>query len=600
MLEIRKVRWKNFLSYGDYESALDFQYPGSCLITGEIEDDLATTDNKKSNGSGKSTIPNAILWGLFGRTMHSTSSGDTIINHFTQKTCEVTIDFKNGDQIIRRRNPGGSTELIFLKDGNETSLVSDTVSTTKEMQSKLAREFNIDFDIFCNSVFFNQYGRPWMEMSEVARRKALERILRVDRFSYYSKIAKAKADNAVLMYNNSTQKETELISQINRTTQEIQIYSEESKNYEIKRASKVAEIVDMINKIQSKIDDIVLPDIDKLTEKWKIIEKIKSEIDGLKSKDLIHYRTITTLEAKMGVLKKQRAESEAQNGKSCVTCGQQIPSTLVKRNVEKINKEIVDIEVQLKDQETVKKENLDNIAKYEKLLQAKLPNLTLIEAKTMSATILSHRQEIARLEKMKSDLFAESDPNQKFIDRLKDSLSTYEKTLDETKKRAAEYQILDKHYNYLYKSYNDRNKVKSFMCEEHLPYINSRLDHYLNTLNLDIRIKIENDLRITSNLWGYNYQSGGERKRTDLAFMLACFDFYEMMYGRQCNLMVLDEVDGRMDEDGIEGLINIIRNDLVNRVDNILVISHRNQMFDVFDKEIKVKRCNRLSVLVGN
>ena len=138
------------------------------------------------------------------------------------------------------------------------------------------------------------------------------------------------------------------------------------------------------------------------------------------------------------------------------------------------------------------------------------------------------------------------------------------------------------------------------MCEEHLPYINSRLEHYLSILGLDIKIKIENDLRITSNMWGYEYQSGGERKRTDLAFMLASYDFYEVMYGRQCNLMVLDEVDGRMDEDGIEGLISIIRNDLSSRIDNILIISHRNQMFDVFDRELKVKRINRFSILSGN
>jgi DNA repair exonuclease SbcCD ATPase subunit len=101
-------------------------------------------------------------------------------------------------------------------------------------------------------------------------------------------------------------------------------------------------------------------------------------------------------------------------------------------------------------------------------------------------------------------------------------------------------------------------------------------------------------------MWGYEYQSGGERKRTDLAFMLASYDFYEVMYGRQCNLMVLDEVDGRMDEDGIEGLISIIRNDLSSRIDNILIISHRNQMFDVFDRELKVKRINRFSILSGN
>jgi len=243
---------------------------------------------------------------------------------------------------------------------------------------------------------------------------------------------------------------------------------------------------------------------------------------------------------------------------------------------------------------------LTSITKYETLLRTRIPNLTIIEAKNMSVTVLNFKSEISRLQKMKNDVLTDSDPNQKFLDKLKADLKDAEEILLELTNKSEEFLILDKHYNYIYKSYNDRNKVKSFMCEEHLPYINSRLEHYIGLLGLDIKLKIESDLKISTNMWGYDYQSGGERKRTDLAFMLSCNDFYEVMYGRQCNLMVLDEVDGRMDEDGIEGLINIIRNDLLARVDNVLVISHRNQMFDVFDREIKVKRINRLSMLIGN
>jgi len=104
-------------------------------------------------------------------------------------------------------------------------------------------------------------------------------------------------------------------------------------------------------------------------------------------------------------------------------------------------------------------------------------------------------------------------------------------------------------------------------------------------------------LSVESNMWGYEFESGGERKRTDVAFMLAMFDFHEQMYGRQCNVLVLDEVDGRMDDDGIDSLISVIKNDLANRVETILVISHRNLMFDTFPKEIKVVRTKRQSRL---
>lgn len=600
MLEISKVSWRNFLSYGDYESVLDLSKAGSCLITGEIEEESVNSEAKKSNGSGKSSIPNAILWGLFGRTMHSASSGDSVINHFTKKTCEVKIDFLNGDQILRRRNPGGTTELLYTKDGSDNNFTADTVSTTKAMQVQLNKIFNLDFEIFCGSVFFNQYGRPWMEMTEASRRKALERILRVDRFTYYSQVAKSKAENTRIIYNNIINNQAAQKASKDRIINDIKNYEDISNSFEANRQKRLKDINDAIFLINQKIDAIIIPDIDKLTEKWALIDKIKIEIDKLKSSDLILYKEQASIEAKLSLCNKNIDLVKAQDGRKCSSCGQEIPSSLVINNVKKLDEEKKIHVDALNDLSSKRKDLTDSIKKYESLLTAKVPGITIVEANNMSLIVLNHKAEIKRLEKMAGDVGNDTDPNHAIIQRLKDSLKDIETQIIANDKRLEELILLDKHYTYLYKSYNDRNKVKSFMCEEHVPYINSRLEHYLHILNLDIKLRIENDLKVTSNLWGYDYQSGGERKRSDLAFMLACNDFYEMMYGRQCNLMVLDEVDGRMDEDGIDGLINIIRNELSARVDNILIISHRNQMYDVFDKELKVKRINRMSMLVGN
>ncbi len=96
-------------------------------------------------------------------------------------------------------------------------------------------------------------------------------------------------------------------------------------------------------------------------------------------------------------------------------------------------------------------------------------------------------------------------------------------------------------------------------------------------------------------MWSYAFESGGERKRTDVAFMLATYDFHEHMYGRQCNILVLDEVDGRLDDDGIDSLINVIKTDLAPRVETILIVSHRNNMYDTFSRQICIERKNRFS-----
>ena len=153
------------------------------------------------------------------------------------------------------------------------------------------------------------------------------------------------------------------------------------------------------------------------------------------------------------------------------------------------------------------------------------------------------------------------------------------------------------HYKYVHKAYNDRTKIKSYVFQEHIPFINDRIKHYLEVFGLDVKIELTPSLGITSNLWGYEFESGGERKRTDVAFMLAMFDFHEQMYGRQCNVLVLDEVDGRLDDDGIDSLINIVKDDLSSRVESVLIISHRDMMWDIFPNEIKVVRKDRFSHL---
>jgi DNA repair exonuclease SbcCD ATPase subunit len=160
------------------------------------------------------------------------------------------------------------------------------------------------------------------------------------------------------------------------------------------------------------------------------------------------------------------------------------------------------------------------------------------------------------------------------------------------------YESLNRHCSYIGKSYTDRSRIKSYVFAEHVPFINSRLNHYLDVFGLDVKIELTDSLGVTSNFWSYDFQSGGERKRTDVAFMLAAFDFHEQVYGRQCNVLVLDEVDGRLDDDGIDSLTNIIKNELANRVETILIVSHRDLMKDVFSKEIKVTRNNRFSTLV--
>ena len=288
MLEIKNVEWRNFMSYGDYDTSLDVENLGQCLITGEVSGDSKSVYDqvnctiKKSNGAGKSTIPNVILWTLFGRTMHSANPGDKVVNWFTGENCRCKITFKNGDYIIRTRKSDGKNELIFVKDGDETCLSADTLSTLKNQQKQLNQLFSLDWELLCGSMFFNQYSKPWMEMADSTRKKAIERALHVDRFEYRAKVAKNKKDaleskveDKIKLIEQHKREIERLDEQIERVTISLNEF-DNSRNDRKKQA-----LADAIEAERNR-DSIVKPDVEKLLAKWAIVKKVMLRISQMR------------------------------------------------------------------------------------------------------------------------------------------------------------------------------------------------------------------------------------------------------------------------------------------------------------------------------
>ena len=81
----------------------------------------------------------------------------------------------------------------------------------------------------------------------------------------------------------------------------------------------------------------------------------------------------------------------------------------------------------------------------------------------------------------------------------------------------------------------------------------------------------------------------------DVAIMLALFDLHTIMYGRQCNVVAFDEAERSLDPNGVNTLIEIIKEDIADKVDAVLIISHCNTMHGTFQSEIKIVREDRFS-----
>jgi len=605
MLEMAFVSWSNFLSYGDYTTTIDLTTLGQCLITGFVnEDENNLTDGnnntnlRRSNGAGKSTIPNAILWCLFGKTMHSATPGDKVVNYFTGKDCWVKVTFKNGDYILRTRKANNSNELFYVKDGDENCLTSDTLSIPKQQQAKLDRVFSLDYDLFCGSSFCTQYAKPWLEIADATRKKAFERLLHVDRFTYYAKIAKAKTDTLDASVVKRRSEIDSLKKDLIRLENEVIRVNDSIASYDANRRARIEAQNRTIEDAQKHMDAIVLPDLAAVKKKWAFHEALEKQLRSIRIKKLDNKQTkISAAKSDVRSMNSKIAIWKEKKGKMCGECEQTVEDGHTQAKIEPLEAQLREFEAARDTAQASYDRNVALIKKIEGLIEKKRPKMTVSDAQGIITNhsnyqriINNARSSIAAIEKEASPHADSLLSVQKQIDTIKSNIESKETSIRTDEE-------LNKHYSYVYKAYNDRNKIKSLIFKEHLPYLNDRLRHYLDVFKLDIKISISDSLGIDSTHWGYAFESGGERKRTDVAIMLAIFDFHEQVYGRQSNILVLDEIDGRLDEEGIESLVDIIKNDLAHKVETILIISHRNNMKDTFDHEIQVSRFNRLSSL---
>lgn len=595
MLELKSVEWSNFMSYGDYDNYLELDTLGQCLITGEVLgeeksafNESGSSDIKKSNGAGKSTIPNVILWTLFGRTMHSANPGDKVINWFTGKDCKAKITFKNGDFILRTRNTEGHNELSYVKDGEE--FAASVLSTSKNQQAELNKAFNLDWELLCGSMFFNQYSKPWMEMADQTRKKAIERVLHVDKFEYRAKVAKSKCDKLDSDVKKLRAKIEELKRRQVYLDNEVFRVTEARDKFDNGRSDRIASIAAAAQAAIDKRNSIELPNINKLQDKWDLVAKIRQKIETMQNQANKNSRKIATIEGAISSVKQRIKTWKDKAGKICGVCEQSVPDTHTASKIEPLQAELDGKLAELAAESDALKANLTKIDAANKMLTDKSPELTMREANDIHREWKSYDTEYERLMNSAQRVHTEVNPHNQTLVELADLRRKCDDDIKLAEVEIERVEYLNRHYNYVYKAWNDRTKIKSFVFQEHIPYINRRLKHYLDVFGLDIQVELTPALGVTSNMWGYEFESGGERKRTDVAFMLAMFDFHEQMYGRQSNVLVLDEVDGRLDDDGIDSLINVIKNDLANKVETIMVISHRNMMHDTFPRELRVKR----------
>ena len=569
MIIFRYVRWKNLLSTGNYFTEIKLDNTSNTLVVGE-------------NGSGKSTMLDALCFGLFGKPFRSIVKPN-LVNSINQKDCVVEIEFDTGNKsykIIRGIKPN-----IFEIWCNGELLNQDAAS--RDYQEYLEK-----FVIKLNYKSFTQIAvlgsasfTPFMQLSNSDRRAIIEDLLDIQIFSTMNGIVKEKMSN----------------------NKDLTI----SKKHDIEIKQQQHEIKEKhIQQLKQNSDDKIVEYEQDIAENSQFVDVLISEsITYNKDIEVLQAEVTSRLETEQKVKKFNQLEAQIEtnlnkfkkdinffeHNDNCPTCRQAIDKQFKEEEVGNLNSKVTECTVgltQLEIKLLEEQNKLNQIAEKQKQIQE-----LQIKIATHNTSITEVKKYITRIEKQIKDLDDSkqiSDGEEVILKELKAALETSEKELREL--------IDEKTYYEVASGLLKDTGIKTKIIKQYLPIINKLVNKYLASLDFFVNFNLDESFKETiksrfRDEFTYNNFSEGEKQRIDMALMLTWRSIAKLKNSSNTNLLILDEIfDSSLDTNGTEELIKILH--MLEDV-NLYVISHKGDILqDKFSNVIKFEKVKNFSRIV--
>ena len=579
MIKIKDLTVKNFMSVGNQTQAVNFDKEHLTLVLGENLDQ-GGDDSGSRNGTGKTTIVNALSYALYGNALTNIKK-DNLINKINNKNMLVTLTFdKDGTEyrIERGRKPN-VLQFFVNNQAQDTEETDDAQGDMRETQRDLDDLLGMSHDMFRHIVALNTYTEPFLSMKANDQRVIIEQLLGITLLSEKAEglkeMIKATKDN---------------------------IYQE---NADIEAAKKSNE------KIQQSIDSLTSRQTAWNTQHEEEIEKIARAIVELENVDidseLTKHTDLKLFEeqtAKLKSLNKERAtldSATAQAEKSLAKYTKELES-LANKTCHACEQELHDHKHE--EMSAVAVKHLEEAQRYSDKVAGDLAKI-MREIKgigevpgrpnTYYDTVeqaLKHQNNLKTLETQLTIKAGESDPYQEQIDELRHT-AMQEITWDHVN----ELNILKDHQEFLLKLLTSKDSfIRKKIIDQNLAYLNNRLTYYLDKMGLPHTVVFQNDLTVIITQLGqdldFDNLSRGERNRLILGLSWSFRDVWESLY-QSINLLFVDElVDNGLDASGVEGALAVLKKMARERKKNIFLISHKDELIGRVNNVLKVIKEN--------
>ena len=567
MIIFEKVRWKNFLSTGAAFTEINFQKSPNTLIIG-------------NNGAGKSTILDALCFGLFGKPFRKINKPQ-LLNSINNQAAVVEIEFSIGKKkykVIRGIKP--NTFEIYQ---NDVLLNQDAAS--KDYQEHLEKFIlRLNYKSFTQVVILGSASFvPFMQLSPADRRNIIEDLLDIGIFSSMNNMVKEKMSE---IKESTTKNKYEMqitTEKINFQKQNIEEHKNRSEAEIEKKKKEVKESIDQNFTLQRDID-LIQKHIDVLQSKIQdklAVEKKSSKLLQLESK----------LESRLKKLDKEYKFYEENH--DCPTCKQSIADTFRHSQLSGIDKTKGEIGVGIQDIETKIQEANNRIEEIQKIVKhIQEHNNEIVKH---NSTISAINTYISKLQKEIEDLSTLRESIESENDKLKELKSE----LGALVKKQEELAEQKQYYEFAGSLLKDTG-IKTKIIKQYLPIMNKLINKYLTAMDFFVNFNINEQFEETiksrhRDEFSYANFSEGEKMRIDLALLFTWRQIAKLKNSTNTNLLILDEVfDSSLDGVGTEEFLKLIHE--MGTDTNVFVISHKgDQLFDKFRSIIKFEKHNNFS-----
>lgn len=618
------------MSIGNATQAVNFDRDDLTLVLGE---NLDLGSNGSRNGTGKTTLINALSYVLYGAAL-SDIKVNNLVNKTNEKNMLVSLDFEK-DGVEYRIERGRKPNILkFYVDGKDTNEDDNAQGDNRETQKTITEMLGISHSMFKHAIALNTYTTPFLSEKTAEQKAIIEELLGITVLT-----EKAEALKEINKKTKEQIKEEEfrLSAQI-KANQHIE---EQIESLELRQKAWKRKHNENIDELTSAIEGLLEIDIEQEIEahkknteakeeakaKWYELNDIAAQKYNAEMKKYMEEKEKVTkhnaniskhnaeildcnrwIEACENNIKDYAKQIQALEkdiklieDHKCHACGQDLHDEKQEENKKAKQELLKEAEEKVEAAKAQEEEYKLKLAELgEPLQKMDIPEAPVQETvdriepnlvKTFYDSIdeaHNHKYTLESLSKQLESANAEQDPYEEQIQDMREN-GIQEINYDEINR----LNELQEHQELLLKLLTDKNSfIRKKIIEQNLAYLNGRLTHYLREIGLPHQVRFMSDLSVEITDLGrdldFDNLSRGERNRLILSLSWAFRDVCESLYSH-INLLFVDElVDNGLDTNGVEAAIKIMKGMSRERGKSVWLVSHREELISRVHNTMKV------------